>query len=301
MTTPSTRCRGAWSDQDARARGSRAAIGTRSAKRRRLCARYSDFDQPEFRGRSERILDRDEIAESAAALVTRRVAKSERQTAKALENIAELIENGHRRVDPEVIDGAVAAIERRVGETEKKTAKALENLAQLIEAGAKARARDPDDLNVVVDRLGRIESKIAQQPEPASVRPIRGALARLEARIDRLSNDGRANNFEQALSGLDQRLAEIAAKLDGDARERQAPRPALNRPSYGHRPSLDRAAPREARHDLERVEPAPRANGPLADAITDIARRNVRSTKRRSRRRTPSAARSPSASTRGWR
>ncbi len=237
-------------------------------------ARYSDFDQPEFRGRSERILDPDEIAESAAALVTRRVAKSERQTAKALENIAELIENGHRRVDPEVIDGAVAAIERRVGETEKKTAKALENLAQLIEAGAKARARDPDDLDVVVDRLGRIESKIAQQPEPASVRPIRGALARLEARIDRLSNDGRANNFEQALSGLDQRLAEIAAKLDGDARERQAPRPALNGPSHSaidH--ALDRAAPREARHDVERVEPAPRAKRPLADAITDIARR----------------------------
>ena len=237
-------------------------------------ARDSDFDQRESRGRSEQILDPDEIAESAAALITRRVAKSERQTAKALENIAELIENGHRRVDPEVIDGAVAAIERRVGETEKKTAKALENLAQLIEAGAKARARDPDDLDVVVDRLGRIESRIAQQPEPASVRPIRGALARLEARIDRLSNDGRANNFEQALSGLDQRLAEIAARLDGDARERQAARSTLNGPSRAAIDHvLDRAPPQEARHDVERVEPAPRAKRPLADAITDIARR----------------------------
>ena len=237
-------------------------------------ARNSDFDQRESRGRSEQILDPDEIAESAAALITRRVAKSERQTAKALENIAELIESGHRRVDPEVIDGAVAAIERRVGETEKKTAKALENLAQLIEAGAKARARDPDDLDVVVDRLGRIESKIAQQPEPASVRPIRGALARLEARIDRLSNDGRANNFEQALSGLDQRLAEIAARLDGDARERQAARSTLNGPSRAAIDHvLDRASPQEARHDVERVEPAPRAKRPLADAITDIARR----------------------------
>ena len=138
-------------------------------------ARHPEFDQGELRARSERALDPDEIAESAAALVTRRVAKSERQTAKALENIAELIESGHRRVDPEVIDGAVAAIERRVGETEKKTAKALENLAQLIEAGAKA--RDPDDLEVVVDRLGRIESKIAQQPEPAatSVQGVRVA------------------------------------------------------------------------------------------------------------------------------
>ena len=234
-------------------------------------ARHPDFDLREARGRSERMLDPDEIAESAAALVTRRVAKSERQTAKALENIAELIEAGHRRVDPEIIDGAVAAIERRVGETEKKTAKALENLAQLIEAGAKARARDPDDLDVVVDRLGRIESKIAQQPEPASVRPIRGALARLEARIDRLSTDGRASNFEQALSGLDQRLAEIAAKLDGDARERQAARSALNGPSRAALDQvLDRAGPREARHD---VEPASRAKRPLADAITDIARR----------------------------
>lgn len=233
-----------------------------------------DLDQRELRGRSERILDPDEIAESAAALVTRRVAKSERQTAKALENIAELIESGHRRVDPEVIDGAVAAIERRVGETEKKTAKALENLAQLIEDGAKARARDPDDLDVVVDRLGRIESKIAQQPEPASVRPIRGALARLEARIDRLSNDGRANNFEQALSGLDQRLAEIAARLDGDARERQVARSTLNGPSRAAIDQvLDRASPREARHDVERLEPASRAKRPLADAITDIARR----------------------------
>ena len=185
-----------------------------------------------------------------------------------------MIENGHRRVDPEVIDGAVAAIERRVGETEKKTAKALENLAQLIEAGAKARARDPDDLDVVVDRLGRIESRIAQQPEPASVRPICGALARLEARIDRLSNDGRANNFEQALSGLDQRLAEIAARLDGDARERQAARSTLNGPSRAAIDHvLDRAPPQEARHDVERVEPAPRAKRPLADAITDIARR----------------------------
>ena len=185
-----------------------------------------------------------------------------------------MIENGHRRVDPEVIDGAVAAIERRVGETEKKTAKALENLAQLIEAGAKARARDPDDLDVVVDRLGRIESKIAQQPEPASVRPIRGALARLEARIDRLSNDGRANNFEQALSALDQRLAEIAARLDGDARERQAARSTLNGPSRAAIDHvLDRASTQEARHDVERVEPAPRAKRPLADAITDITRR----------------------------
>jgi len=236
--------------------------------------RYSDFDQREFRGRSERILDPDEIAESAAALVTRRVAKSERQTAKALENIAELIESGHRRVDPEIIDGAVAAIERRVGQTEKKTAKALENLAQLIEAGAKARARDPDDLDVVADRLGRIESKIAQQPEPASVRPIRGALARLEARIDRLSNDGRANNFEQALSGLDQRLAEIAAKLDGDARERQVARSTLNEPSHAAIDHvLERVSPQEARHDVERVDSALRAKRPLADAITDIARR----------------------------
>ena len=265
-------------------------------------ARNSDFDQRESRGRTERILDPDEIAESAAALVTRRVAKSERQTAKALENIAELIESGHRRIDPEVIDGAVAAIERRVGETEKKTAKALENLAQLIEAGAKARARDPDDLDVVVDRLGRIESKIAQQPEPASVRPIRGALARLEARIDRLSNDGRANNFEQALSGLDQQLAEIAARLDGDARERQAARSTLNGPS---RAAIDHVLDRRVRK--RRVTTSSASNRRRARSVRSPTPSrtsrgaNVRSTRRRSRQSTARAAPSSSAPTRRWR
>ncbi len=180
-----------------------------------------DEESAASRDRADHIVDPREIAESAAALVTRRVAKSERQTARALANIAELIENGRHRLDPEVVEGAVAAIEQRVGQTERKTAKALENIAEMIETSARSRSRGSDDLEVVVDRLGRIESKMAQQPE-SSVRPIRSALARLESRIDRLSNDGRAENFEQALSGLDQRLAEIAARLDADVRERQA-------------------------------------------------------------------------------
>jgi localization factor PodJL len=237
-------------------------------------ARYVEPEQGEARGRAERTIDPDEIAENAAALVTRRVAKSERQTARALANIADMIESGRRRVDPEIIDDAVAAFERRVGQTERKTAKALENIAELIETGAKKRSIERDGLDVVVDRLGRIENKIAEQPEPASVRPIRSALARLESRLDRLSNDGRTASFEQALSGLDERLADIAAKLDADVREREAKQSSL--PGPGHEPierGPDRAGPPETRQDFERVEPSPRAKRPLADAITDIARR----------------------------
>jgi len=241
-------------------------------------ARYAELDREEARGRAERTIDPDEIAENAAALVTRRVAKSERQTARALANIADMIESGQRRVDPDIIDTAVAAFERRVGQTERKTAKALENIAELIETGAKTRSFEQDGLDVVVDRLGRIESKIAEQPEPASVRPIRSALARLESRLDRLSNDGRTAGFEQALSGLDQRLADIAARLDADVRERQAKQSNIqpNLPGPSHDPmehGLDRAKPPETRQDSERVEHSPRAKRPLADAITDIARR----------------------------
>ncbi|MGA8172955.1 MAG: hypothetical protein WB816_19290, partial [Methylocystis sp.] len=236
-------------------------------------ARHASIDPRELPEPPDRTVDPNEIAESAAALVTRRVAKSERQTAKALENIAELIENGNRRLNPEVIDGAVAAFEKRVGQTERKTAKALEDLAQLIEAGAKARAREPDNLEVVADRLGRIESKIARQADPAGVRPIRGALARLESRIDSLSNDNRVADFEQALSGLDQRLAEIAAKLD-DERERPTRRPSVEAPNpRAAEQEPDSASRSDARRDSPRIEPSPRAKLPLADAITEIARR----------------------------
>ncbi|QGM47692.1 SEL1-like repeat protein [Methylocystis heyeri] len=252
----------------------RHASASRRRDRRREREPEFDSQPPRWRDqprRPEPKIDPDEIAESAAALVTRRVAASERHTARALENIAEMIETTQRRFDPGAIDDAVASFERRAAQNERRTAEALENIADLIENSAQKRPKETETLDVLVERLGRIESKIAAQPEQGNSRPIRSALARLESRIDRLSNDGRGTDFEEAISGLDKRLAAIASRLDADAREREA-KPA----SAGSEPAERGPTPQEPPRAA--VDPAPlgaaaRHKRPLADAIAEIASR----------------------------
>jgi localization factor PodJL len=223
--------------------------------------RGRDFeDSP--RARREPMVDPEEIAESAAALVTRRVAAGERHTAKALDNLAQLIEEGHqRRFDQDRLDEAVESLQRRAEASERKTARAIENIADMIEAGGRSAAQG--EFDALAERLGRLEKKLAQSSPADDTRPIRTALARLESRMDRLSKDDRANEFTQALSGLDQRLSQIAARLDDDARARAAPPP-----------------PRRAQEENEASLPDPKAERaasrpprPLAEAIADITRR----------------------------
>ena len=212
-------------------------------------------DGPARRREPAAHLDPDEIAEAAAALVTRRVAASERHTAKAFDNIARMIESGNRRQDESSrLNDALAAVQRRAEASERKTARALESIAELIEFGGKNAHRE--NFEQLVDRLGRIEQRLAQ-PATDETRPIRGMLARLESRIDRLSKDDRADHFAQTLSGLDERLSQIAARLTEDARA-AAPPPVEPAPGALQRETQSAAAPRSR---------------PLAQAIADIARR----------------------------
>ncbi|HYA80830.1 MAG TPA: hypothetical protein VED87_07875, partial [Methylocystis sp.] len=205
--------------------------------------------------RREPAVDPDELAETAAALVTRRVAASERHTAKALDNIARMIENNNRRHDESSrLEEALAAVQRRADASERKTARALENIAELIDSGGKTAQHE--SFEHLTDRLGRIEQRLAQPPADES-RPIRGVLARLESRIDRLSKDDRTDSFARRLSGLDERLSQIAARLDEDAQARAAVPPPP--PAAPEREAL--------------MAPSARARRPLADAIADITRR----------------------------
>ena len=204
--------------------------------------------------RREPAVDPDEVAETAAALVTRRVAASERHTAKALDNIARMIENNNRRHDESSrLEEALAAVQRRADASERKTARALENIAELIDSGGKTAQHE--SFEQLTDRLGRIEQRLAQPPADES-RPIRGVLARLESRIDRLSKDDRTDSFAQRLSGLDERLSQIAARLDEDAQARAAAPP-----------------PPAAPERETQMAPSARARRPLAEAIADITRR----------------------------
>ncbi|QGM97869.1 SEL1-like repeat protein [Methylocystis parvus] len=230
-----------------------------------------DWSHSRRRSREEPRLDAKAIVADAAAIVERRVAESERHTARAFANLADLIKRGQRRSDGDVVKRAVAAFAQRAQESERHTARALDNLAGMLEDGRRNGETAEEGLAFLAERLGRIESRLAEQPAAgASVRPIRSALARLESRLDRLSSGERAGEFEQALSSLDQRLADISRRLDEDARAPQSP-PAASQPGPAPEAKLAGASPAALDQAQRRAEPLTRR--PLVDAIAEITQR----------------------------
>ncbi|WP_051134374.1 SEL1-like repeat protein [Methylocystis sp. ATCC 49242] len=223
------------------------------------------------------------IVDDAAAIVEKRLAESERQTARALDNLAGLIKRSQRRDDGADVKKVIAAFAQRTEESERQTAHALNDIAAVLENGQRERDAAESGIAALADRLGRIESRLSEQPGAnATVRPIRSALARLESRLDKLSSEDRTADFEDALSGLDKRLADIARRLDEDAREREErerqarlapvapPAPAAPQPVA---PALDMngASAAALEQGLRRVEP--RTRRPLVDAIAEITQR----------------------------
>jgi localization factor PodJL len=154
-----------------------------------------------------------------------------------------------------IVDNAVSLFEQRAAETERRTTRAV---ADLIVNERRERANRDDGLGAIIDRLGRIESKISQQAPMSE--PAPGASPRPEIGADRASAPAkeRSNDFEQALQGLDQRLSEIARRLDQDARERDAKSAPIS-PSSAKEPS--------------RSHSEPAARRPLASAIAEITQR----------------------------
>jgi localization factor PodJL len=151
-----------------------------------------------------------------------------------------------------IVKNAIASFERRAEESERKTARAIESVAELIGE----RADRDDGLSTIIDRLGRIETKISQQAL-TSRQPVPGAPT-TESRAERPPEKGRSGDFEQALRTLDARLSEIARRLDQDAHEGPAR-------AIASSDDLDR------KRVQARGEAATRR--PLAEAIAEITQR----------------------------
>ncbi len=151
------------------------------------------------------------------------------------------------RIDPAaIVADAAAILDRRIAERDLATARTLDNLAGLLEDGRRDRKSAEEGLAFLAKRLGRIESRLADQPSTSdSVRPIRSALARLETRLDRLSDTDRAPQFEEALEALDRRLADISRRLDFEPHPVREPRPDRE-PRFDREPAPVAEAPREA-------------------------------------------------------
>ncbi len=256
----------------------------RASHRRRHARDFQDDDDDQER------FDPQAIVDDAAAIIERRVSQSERQTQQALANLAGLIKNSqrqHNSGEGAAMKRAIATFADRAAQSERHTAQALNNIAGLLETGQRDRVEAENGIVTLAERLARIESRLSEQPGPsATVRPIRSALARLESRLDQLSSEDKSAEFEQALGGLDQRLADIARRLDVEAQERER----RDAKAREHRDTFERAraaaatAPIDAQsarnatgnapvqdRELRDLPPSPRR--PLIDAVAEITQR----------------------------
>jgi localization factor PodJL len=140
------------------------------------------------------------------------------------------------------------------------------------EAEARAEERSDSGENSIWRSIAalsksRIESRLDEQPS-ATVKPIRSVLAELESRLALISSGDRGASFERALSGLDQRLADIARRLDEDAAHQcEAKSPSPSDALAGPRKASSPERERDARGNDAAVR------RPLLDAIAQITER----------------------------
>ena len=120
-----------------------------------------------------------------------------------------------------MVDQAIAAMDETLRRNEDRTVTALDAVARWMEHSSNT-ASQPDPalsrtLALLVNRLEDIDAKINRQPETAGA-SMRDAVARIENRIDalgKLGSTAKANDgVTRSLKDLDQRLADIAKRLD---------------------------------------------------------------------------------------
>ena len=113
-------------------------------------------------------------------------------------------------------------------EDKRETGHREENFPDVEESRDENRGVDEDSIwrSIAALSKSRIESQLGERPSP-NARPIRSALAELEARLARLSGEHRGADVEKTLRGLDQHLAEIAGRLDDNATRGRVAKPAV--------------------------------------------------------------------------
>lgn len=124
----------------------------------------------------------------------------------------------HRRRDSVAIDAAefvleeaIEVMERRAQRAERRTDKALQSMTELLQRNETRRERERESVSALASKLADIETRLSDRLGQADDNPIKGALARLEARLDSI---GRRN----AAEGLArQRAAENPTRRPVDA------------------------------------------------------------------------------------
>ncbi len=119
-----------------------------------------------------------------------------------------------------LIENALDAYERRAARGQDKTARALAEMVDVIESSHASRNREGRTLQSISRRLAEIEQKVTRGDDEARARPVRGALSRLESRVDDLAQDSDTRRSDEGLREIDSKLSEIATYLESSERGR---------------------------------------------------------------------------------
>ena len=169
-----------------------------------------------------------------------------------------------------LLDEAIDAMELRARKTERRTDEAIASFAKLLEANEQRRESERSGVAVLAEKLAEIEAKLTDRDQ----NPVKGALARLEARLEQIGRRSEAESGAR-LSALSsarveadaepiRRLEEKLNALLEAVASRQSGALAQTSPialaaAQGHPPALEAEPPLRRRR--------------LGEAIADIAER----------------------------
>ncbi|MFT4099170.1 MAG: hypothetical protein QM651_18765, partial [Rhodoblastus sp.] len=173
-----------------------------------------------------------------------------------------------------LIENALEAYERRNARGQDKTARALAEMADVIESAQADRSREGKTLQSISRRLAEIEQKVTQGGHDAHFKPIRGALSRLESRVDDLAQDGDSRRGDEGLREIEAKLSEIAAHIEsGDRNRTDADRLARIEAQLGQLATqMTHSAQRQTIRAVA-AEAPPTVRPQTMDAVSQIMRR----------------------------
>ena len=187
------------------------------------------------------------LLENAIAAFDRRAHRSSERTARALSEVAELLDAGHRERARD--DGALSAIADRLTGIEERV----------------ARGSVPTTDPAIHDAIARLERRVTREAAPQTDPAIRDTLVRLEQRIETLSKQTKravAQDAPRERAAATELLATTAITAPAPKRPLAAAIAEVAR----RQQELDADSPREVRH----ASPA-RAHGFVAPAVRNAS------------------------------
>jgi localization factor PodJL len=172
---------------DERDMGGQQRINAVTSKLERLSARSSDHDRRVRLGRGSDFTRRRMTPDRGDGMDDSE--PSEKDFAGAERSAADT-EARQRRETPSaettesLLEEAIKAMERRAIRAEQHTENALQSFTKLLERNEAERHKERDSVTILAQKLSDIEARLTNRFAQSDDNPIKGALARLEARLD---------------------------------------------------------------------------------------------------------------------